>query len=635
MIIKNIKYLLLFMVVIGHAQKSDYAVLQLDKKFTNNANSVILEQITEIDVTKNDRMLTTFRQVITVLNKKGDSRVIDYVAYDDDVKVKSLEATIYDASGERFKRYRKGDFIDRSVFDGVSIYNDNRLLVMGYTPNSYPYTSVIEYTTESRTTAFIPPWEPIDSYYATTLKNEYVLKYNPENKPRVKAQYLDGYAVAVSEGPSEIKYTATNLEAIRYEEHSLSLDRFTPNVKFALNEFYLKGVSATANNWKEFGDWMQNKLLHDVSELPVSAVEQAKSLTANETTNIGKAKKIYDYLQSKVRYISVQVGIGGWKPMLAEDVDKLAYGDCKALTNYTKAMLDVIGVPSYYTVLHAGDSEISMDPAFSTMEGNHVLLGVPDGEEIWWLECTSQSTPFGYNGSFSDDRDVLIITENGGEIVRTKSYTSEESKQVNSVEATIGANGGLTAKMTTVSTGLQYENKYWLDRKTESEQKEYYKDFWDYINGFELTDIQFENNRDDIVFKENLSVEIPGYCAKVGNDYLLALNVFNRSQYIPPRIPNRKRDLYLSDSYLDTDTVNVTLSENFEVASIPEAIHIENKFGLYTSEVTKIDATTYRYERTLLINKGVYPKEDYAKFRNFRKEIARHDKVKILLTNKN
>lgn len=623
------------MVVLGHAQKRDYAVLQLDKKFTNNANSVIVEQITEIDVTKNDRMLTTFRQVITVLNKKGDKEVIDYVAYDDDVKIKNLEATIYDASGERIKRCRKSDFVDRSIFDGVSIYNDNRLLVMGYTPASYPYTSVIEYTTESRTTAFIPPWEPIDSYYVTTLKDEYILKYNPENKPRMKSQHLNEFNVEISEGPSEIKYTATNLEAIRYEEHSLSLDKFTPNVKFALNEFYLKGVSATAKNWKEFGNWMQNKLLHDVSELPVSAVEQAKALTANETTNIGKAKKIYDYLQSKVRYISVQVGIGGWKPMLAEDVDKLAYGDCKALTNYTKAMLDAIGVPSYYTVLHAGDSQKSMDPEFSTMEGNHVLLGVPDGEKIWWLECTSQSTPFGYNGSFSDDRDVLIITEDGGEIVRTKAYTSEDSKQVNNIEATVGVKGGLKAKVSTISTGLQYENKYWLDRKTESEQKEYYKDFWDYINGFKLTSIQFENDREAIVFKENLTIDIPGYCAKVGNDYLLALNVFNRSDYIPPRIPSRKRKLYLSQSYLDTDTVDITLADNLEVASIPEPVRVENKFGLYTSKVEKIDDKTYRYERRIMINKGVYPKEDYAKYRNFRKEIARHDKVKILLTNNN
>ncbi len=55
-------------------------------------------------------------------------------------------------------------------------------------------------------------------------------------------------------------------------------------------------------------------------------------------------------MQDKTRYISVQIGIGGWKPMLADDVNKLGYGDCKGLTNYTKALLEAVDVPSYYTL---------------------------------------------------------------------------------------------------------------------------------------------------------------------------------------------------------------------------------------------------------------------------------------------
>ena len=58
----------------------------------------------------------------------------------------------------------------------------------------------------------------------------------------------------------------------------------------------------------------------------------------NETDPIEKAKIVYKYMQEKTRYISVQVGIGGFKPMLAKDVDRLGYGDCKALSNYTKAL---------------------------------------------------------------------------------------------------------------------------------------------------------------------------------------------------------------------------------------------------------------------------------------------------------
>ena len=81
--------------------------------------------------------------------------------------------------------------------------------------------------------------------------------------------------------------------------------------------------------------------------------------------------------------------------MLASDVDKLGYGDCKALTNYTKTLLDAVDVESYYTVVYGGKRIRNIDKEFSATEGNHVILCLPNEEDYIWLECTSQKTPFG------------------------------------------------------------------------------------------------------------------------------------------------------------------------------------------------------------------------------------------------
>ena len=122
-------------------------------------------------------------------------------------------------------------------------------------------------------------------------------------------------------------------------------------------------------------------------------------------------------MQDNTRYISVQYGIGGWEPENAMAVDQLGYGDCKALTNYTMALLKTQGIDSYYTVLYGGVKR-DMNPEFTMMQGNHAILNVPteDSTDIW-LECTSQTNPFNYLGDFTDDRYALRIGENGGEII--------------------------------------------------------------------------------------------------------------------------------------------------------------------------------------------------------------------------
>ena len=72
----------------------------------------------------------------------------------------------------------------------------------------------------------------------------------------------------------------------------------------------------------------------------------------------------------------MQEGIGGWKPIAANKVDAVGYGDCKGLVNYTKALLDAVGVKSHYSVVWAGQRKTSVEKNFFSMQGNHVILNI-------------------------------------------------------------------------------------------------------------------------------------------------------------------------------------------------------------------------------------------------------------------
>jgi len=52
--------------------------------------------------------------------------------------------------------------------------------------------------------------------------------------------------------------------------------------------------------------------------------------------------------------VSIQIGIGGWQPFDASTVQRLSYGDCKALANYMKTLLEAVGLSANYCLVNAG-----------------------------------------------------------------------------------------------------------------------------------------------------------------------------------------------------------------------------------------------------------------------------------------
>lgn len=625
----TILFLLLFIHGFTVAQKT-YVLPELPSIITENANIVLVEEQIEADVTSDDKIKVKTREVWLVLNKSGEQRLNLTANYDENSRVKDIRAQFYNLAGERIAHLKKKDFSDQTQV-GENLYSDSRKLTTRYTPGFYPYVVVFENETESGDTAFIFPWIPVKSYAQSVLKSTYTIRFGSGNKPRYKPVNLDGFNISIEEQPEKFVFTASEIRPLKYEAYSPSFLSVFPLVYLALDDFVLKGKHGNAESWRAFGKWIEEELLQDVGTIPEHTVQRMKFLVANETTNEGKARKIYQYLQDKVRYVSVQIGIGGWKPMPASEVDKLSYGDCKALTNYTKALLDALSIPSYYTILYADETFKDIQEDFVSFQGNHAILGVPDGDTITWLECTSQDMPFGYVSASLHDRKVLMVTPEGGEIVQTKTYEAEENLQESEVKIDISASGRMTAKLKRTSQGLQYGNRYGLIKLNDRNRVSYYKERWNYINKFSVSDIVFDNNREKIVFTETLTLETDTYATPVSDGFLFAPNVFNRSKVVPPQVGNREKPLYIAFGFVDKDRVTVTLPRELRPQGLPDPVAIDTEFGSYSMSVEQQDDNTLIYTRLLKMKKGTYPPEEYDNYRDFLRTVSRMDGTRILL----
>jgi transglutaminase-like putative cysteine protease len=605
------------------AQEQDLSIKSIPAQLLLNANSILREEQITVNIEDVDRMTITTKRTTTVLNKYGDHHISTYEMYDNDTKIRKLQAVVYNAAGKEIKKYRQKDFKDRSAVASGTLYSDNRVQYLDHTPQEYPYTIVYESEVRSGSTVFIQPWAPVSGYFLSVQKSTYNFQ-NPKNIAfRIAEKNLGDHKIQKREAAGGFTYTITELPAYRPEYLSPDINKFLPGVRVALNEFSLVGVKGKATNWDEFGKWQYDYLLAGKNVLPAATIQKISELTRSAKDDVEKARIIYQYVQDNTRYISVQLGIGGWEPMLAGDVDKLGYGDCKALTNYTKALLDSQMITSHYAVVFGGDRK-DLDPDFASMQGNHVILNIPqEGEDIW-LECTSQTTPFNYLGDFTDNRHVLLVKADGGEIVKTKTYSFSENIIESYTRISLDDKGSFMAEVSRKSEGIPYGNIYDLDRETRENQVLYYKNDWGYLQSLDITEILFENNRKDRIFTEKVLFNGQKLTSKAGNRLLLPTNFFTVPVYNVPRTEERKLPFEIERGHFYKDTFVFHLPKGFETESIPQTEKFENPFGKFSIEVhlkSQNGVPVIEVIREYILYDGVWPAEMYPEFRDFMNRI--------------
>lgn len=610
--------------------QDSYNALSIPKELTENANAVIRLEKIEIAIKKRDAMTVKTYRAVTILNEKGLKFMEAGESFSKTQSINAIEAWIYNANGELVKKLKKKDFKEHSLSEGTTI-TDDKVLTLDYTPVQYPFTLVYTSEIETSNTAFLPQWSPLEDTFLSTVKADISITCAPELGFKYKDYNFDGIILNKQQNGNTLSLSAENIPAMRREDYSPSLYKIKPYVLFGLEKFHLEGVDGEASSWQALGLWMYTNLITGTDEIPAETQSKIKALVGNETDPLKKAKIVYKYVQGKTRYISIQLGIGGWKPMLAKDVDRLGYGDCKALSNYVRALLKVVGVDSYYAVVYAGSSRRSLSQDFVSMQGNHAILAIPHNGSYVWLECTSQVAPFGFQGDFTDNRMVMLVKPEGGEMVRTHIYNSKDNSQSSTGAYSIAESGAINGEVHIASRGLQYDNRYYYETKSPDELDKWYKNRFSNINNLKLSKKTIVNDSDNQQLNEDVFLEAESYCNKSGGRIMFAVNAFNQTGNVPQRYRNRKMPFEISMGFYDVDEITINLPAGFTIEAKPENMAIADKFGEYKAEYEIISPTQMRYKRSLLLNDGSYASGEYENYRLFMEKVARNDTAKVVL----
>ena len=624
--------LLMFMCifVFAKAQKIQYPIATIADSLKTNANAVVRLEERSIVIENQQKMTILHKKVVTVLNESGYS-ASDYVCYySQSTKVKNMKFVVLDAMGTVLKTYRKTDFKDSSVGDGFSVITDNRVLYLDFTPSQYPCTIIFDTEEETSNTAFIPSWYVVSALSVGIEKSSLKITYPSDLGFDYREEnFSSKFQIIKNQLSNAILFETNNIVPQKSQKYSPNFYSLMPHVLFRVKNFNLEGVNGQATTWAEFGQWYFQNLLKDTGQLPLETIEKVKILIGSETDPVTIARKVYQFVQDKTRYVSIQVGIGGFKPMLAQDVDRLGYGDCKALSNYTRCLLNAVGVKSYYTLIYGGEQR-NFNAQFASMQGNHAILALPVEDKYVFMECTSQTNPFGYQADFTDNRMALVVKPEGGQLVRTNSYSDADNSQLTLGKYSISPEGNLQAKIKIIYKGIQYDKYAGLERQSKKIQIEKKTVQFNNINNLKIENLSLSNDKTNIAFSEEMNLTATGY-ADVTDKIMFAVNAFNNNNLVPPRYRKREYPFKIEHGFLDIDDVTITIPENFIVEAMPSAANITSKFGTYTTEVGPVKNNIFTYKRTLKVNSGLYTNKEYNDFRLFMEEIARNDNAKILL----
>jgi transglutaminase-like putative cysteine protease len=612
---------------IGKAQ--NYDVRLIPDSLKDHANAVKRFEELRITIKSISKATIYHKWAITILNEAGEHHA-DYTSFYDKFELSpDVSGTLYDRYGEKVRDLKKKDLIDQSYDDRMSLVTDARVKHYSFYYKQYPYTVVYEEEQEMNGVYALPKWIPVESEFLSVQQSNLIVEAPNDYKFRYKGFNTGSPKI---EGKA-YTWQLSNYKAIENEFFQPALAEVTPSVIISPTEFEIGGYKGNMSDWLNLGKFFY-VLKQNRDELPENVKQEIHSLTDGVADTKLKIKLLYEYLQKKTRYISIQLGVGGWQPFDAKYVASKGYGDCKALSNFMTSILKEAGIKANYVLITAGSGEKGLKEDFPSPYFNHAIMCVPQGKDTIWLECTSQTESAGFMGSFTGNRKALLIDEDGGHVVNTPNYKASDNQCIRKILATVDEEGNLTTDVNTKYTGIEQEFPNRLIHQVNKEVREKYLNSVLNIPTYSVTKIELNETKGEIpIVNEYLKISAPNYANITGKRLFIQPQILTTSEPKLTTDKARRFPIEFQDAFYHVDTVSILLPYTYEPELLPKDIVISNKFGKYSMSY-KLSGNRIDVLRVYERESGTFPSSDYMELAKFYEEMYKADHSKVVLVRK-
>jgi hypothetical protein len=614
--------------------------------YDDKTDAVLLYSETNVTVISTDKIRMQVREAYKILRPEGRDHGTLFVHFNPQRKVKSLHGWCIPAQGKDYEVKEKDAIEVSPNIQGAELISDVKYKVLHIPAPDVGNIVGYEYEVEDQPFFLQDMWD----FQGTTPVKETHYSLQLPAGWEYKAAWLNHAEVNPTESGGHLsQWALADVKGIRREAAMPPHDgvagamvvSFFPPGGPVLNGF---------KDWDGMGKWYIN-LVSGRMEASAQIKQQVATLTASKTTQLQKMQALAEFVQRDIRYVAIELGIGGWQPHPATDVFSHRYGDCKDKATLLRSMLQEIGVQSYHLAIYTQRGAITpLTPAHHGF--NHVIIGIklPEGMDerslvaviqhpklgrILFFDPTNDLIPFGQLPGYLQANYGLLVTPDGGELVELPQQPSSMNSIQRTAKLTLDSSGTLKGDVKETRLGERASSERWRLRTITNDTdriKPIEALLASSLSSFRITHATLLNlQQTDQPFGFNYSFESQNYAKIAGGLLLVRPRVIGNKGFgfLETKEP-RNFPIELEEPTRDTDTFEITIPAGYTVDDLPPPVDADYSFASYHSK-TVVNGNVVDYTRTFEVKELSVPVNKAEDLRKFYRIIAGDERNTMVL----
>ena len=586
-------------------------------------NAILLYSEDVLSVQPNGKIKKVERRVYKILRPDGRQYGTIRADFDAESKINNIHGWCIPAQGKDYEVKEK-DAIETALLGVLNgeLMTDLKSKILTI-PAADP-GNVVGYEIEQELRPYVMQdiWS-VQKVEVPVREAHYSLQLPPGWE--YKAVWLNLPEVTPSGGGGQWQWVVSDVKAIKPEG---GMPPWQSVAGFMVVSLF--GSASGRNNgfqdWKAMGIW-ESGLANGRREASPEIKKKTAEITANALTTLAKMRALAEFMQKDIRYVAIQLGIGGWQPHPAPEIFLHKYGDCKDKATLLSTMLNEIGVESYYLDINTERGTIT--PATpATRWFDHVVLAIrlpeqlndpslhmiishPKLGRLLIFDPTDEFTPFGHLRGELQESYALLVTPDGGELIKVPQLPAAMSGVVRTAKLALTSTGTLSGEFVEQRNG-DYGTQQRASLKSVTKDADRVKFIETLIShslsAFQLTKAAYSNlNQVDRPFGYQYSLVAQNYAKTAGNLLLVRPRVLgsNSSDLLEKKEP-RMFPVEFDGPAKNMDTIEITLPAGYEVDDLPPPVNADYSFASYHSK-TEVNGNTLKYTRTFEVKELSVP----------------------------